>query len=301
MSSTDKGHATINQVSYDIDFEIECLAPLSHGADIKAGNATLFRRAQVLSNTGQVLSLPFYAGNAIRGKMRDLLAVHFLSSLGLEPSKSKPPCSLWFFHALYAGGALEENSEQAKTLGKRLGSGGAVNMSGIHEFRDTIPMLSLLGTALGNRILAGRINVADCRPICTEWGTGDQPVGTLFEWQYLTRREDHEAHEQGDNHSMIANTECLKSGTILKGGIDIAGHITDLEVSCLQKGISLLQEHGYLGAESRRGFGKVNLKAHYHDIDTHDGYYNKYLSDNKKAILEYLENISAIEKQGSLL
>lgn len=300
ISSCDKGTAISGKNTYDIKLEIECLSPLSHGADIKAGNATLFRRAQVMSTTNQVLSLPFYAGNALRGKMRDLLAADFLENIGLKPNKSKPPCSLWFFHALYAGGALEENSEQAKTLGKKMGANGNVNMSGVHEFRDMIPMLSLLGTALGNRILAGRVNFADCRPVCLEWGTGAQSVGTLFEWQYLTRREDHEGHEQGDNHSMIANTECLKAGCKMIGGIDIAGHISDLEKSCLAKGLYLLQKHGYLGAENRRGFGKVAIGI-VSDECLDVSLYNNFLNNKKSEILKYLEDISAIEKQGVLL
>ena len=137
----------------EIKIKATCLSPLAHGADAKAGNATLFRRMQVLSTTGAVLSLPFFAGNALRGQMRDILADDLIKALGLIPRRDKPPVALWFFHALYAGGALEENSEAAKNLKKELGGDGTVKAQGIHEFRDTLPGLSLLGCALGNRIL----------------------------------------------------------------------------------------------------------------------------------------------------
>jgi hypothetical protein len=295
-SVMEKGTA-LPAADYDIPLIITCLSPFAHGADTKAGNATLFRRMQVLSTTGQVLSLPFYAGNALRGQMRDVLADHFLQALGLTPSKANPPCHLWFFHALYAGGALEENSEQAKALSKKMGSSGAVRAEGIHELRNFIPPLSLLGTALGNRIISGRVNVCDCRPQCQEWGNGAVSAGDLFEWTYLTRREDHENHAQGDNSSMIANTECLKAGTILTGGIDIHEHTTNLEKSCLGLGLKRLQQTGYLGAENRRGLGQVQITI---EKAPDAALYETYLAEKRLDILHYLEEIGGINASGEL-
>jgi hypothetical protein len=296
VSAMDKGSA-LPSAGYDIPLTVTCLSPLAHGADTKAGNATIFRRMQVLSTTGQVLTLPFYAGNALRGQMRDLLADHFLASLGLTPNKAQPPCHLWFFHALYAGGALEENSEQAKLLGKKLGANGAVRADGIHELRNMIPPLSLLGTALGNRVISGRVNVGDCRPACKEWGNGDIDAAALFEWTYLTRREDHEDHAAGENSSMIANSECLRAGTVLHGGIDVSDHATPIERACLGKGLALLQQRGYLGAENRRGLGQVTL-----DITNapEAAEYDAYLSTRRLDILTYLEEIGAINAPGTL-
>jgi len=297
VSAMEKGTALQSAIP-GIPIRMTCLSPLAHGADTKAGNATIFRRMQVLSTTGQVLSLPFYAGNALRGQMRDLLADHFLQALGLTPRKDDPPCNLWFFHALYAGGALEENSAQAKALSQKLGSSGAVRAEGVHELRDMIPPASVLGTALGNRVLSGRVNFCDFRPQCAEWGNGDVPVGNLFEWTYLTRREDYENHEQGHNSSMIANTECLKTGTALVGGIDISSHATEIERACIGKGLSLLQETGYIGAENRRGLGQVQMEI---DGLPDASKYDEYLNKNRLRILNYLEEIGAIQKQGELI
>ncbi|MFA4871296.1 MAG: hypothetical protein WC623_24065 [Pedobacter sp.] len=285
-----QGQALPSRV-YDIPMTIICLSPLAHGSDMKAGNATLFRKTQILSSQGQILNLPFYAGNAMRGQMRDLLADHFLKAMGLTLRRDNPPCSLWFFHALYAGGALEENATQLKVLGQKMGANGVIRGAGVYEFRNYVPMLSLLGVALGNRILSGKINVGDMRPCCREWGTGENPSASLFEWTYLTRREDHENHESGDNASMIANSECLKSGTILLGGIDTSDHLTEIEMSCLGMGLKLLQEKGYLGAENRRGFGQVKLEVtNCPDEDI----YVEYLRDNKENIIKYLIEIGGI-------
>ena len=146
----------------------------------------------VLSDTGSIMSLPFYAGNSLRGMVRDLLADNFISALGMSPRKDEPPISLWFFQCLYSGGALEENSSAAKMINAELGKNGIVNTDGVRRFRDMLPGLSLLGTALGNRIVCGRVEFGDLRPRCKEWGTGTLPVGNLFDWQFLTRREEHE-------------------------------------------------------------------------------------------------------------
>jgi hypothetical protein len=297
VSIMEKGTA-LPSATPGVIIKMTCLSPLAHGADAKAGNATIFRRMQVLSTTGQVLSLPFYAGNALRGQMRDLLADHFLQALDLTPSKDDPPCNLWFFHALYAGGALEENSAQAKALSQKLGSSGAVRAEGVHELRDMIQPCSVLGTALGNRVLSGRVNFCDFRPQCAEWGNGDISVGNLFEWTYLTRREDYENHEQGHNSSMIANTECLKAGTVLAGGIDISTHATDIERACIGKGLAILQSSGYIGAENRRGLGQVQFEI---ENLPDASKYDEYLEKNRLRILNYLEEIGAIHKQGDLL
>ena len=276
---------------HDINLEITCLSPLAHGSDTKAGNATLFRRMQVLSTDGNILSLPYYAGNAIRGQLRDILADHFIESIGLKPRKDNPPVSLWFFHALYAGGALEENSSAEKALRKHLGNTGTVKAQGIYEFRNMLPALSMLGCALGNRVLSGRVRFSDLRPACRQWANGAADVGELFEWTYLTRREDYEDHDE--NHSMIVNTECLRPGVRLLGGLDLDGFITPIERSALWTGlISLAKVGGYIGAENRRGLGRVSIVFDkVPDVET----YLSFLEDHREEIISYLTELGAVD------
>lgn len=275
--------------TYDMPITVTCLSELAHGGDQKAGNATLFRRVQVLSDTGGILELPIYGGNALRGQMRDLLADDLITLLGLTPSKSKPPVALWFFHALYAGGVLEGGGEAEKAVRRELGDSGAIRADGVRTFRGWLPALSLLGVALGNRVLPGRINVGDLRPRCTGWGTGETDTHSLYEWTFLTRREDHEDHE--DNHSMIASTEALKAGTVLDGGIDWEGsHHSDLEASALGRGLALLQEHGMLGAENRRGMGRVEITV---GNAPDQQPYLDWMREHKGDVLEYLTSIGA--------
>ncbi len=291
IEPSEEGGRALPQGQFEIPITITTLSPLAHGGDTKAGNATVFRRMQVLSDTGATLSLPFYSGNAFRGQMRDLLADDFLRALNIRPSKTRPPVALWFFHTLYAGGALEENSAASKAFGKLLGANGAIKAEGIYQFRDTLPMVSALGCSLGNRIIEGRANFGDFRPECEEWSNGTIKASELMTWEFLTRREDFEGHEDGENKSMNANTECLKTGVKLHGGVDIRGHASELERSVIGKGLSLLAEHGVLGADSRRGFGKVNIETEGAPDKT---LYETYLAENKESIRKYLEALGAV-------
>jgi hypothetical protein len=287
----DPGHA-LPRNAFDIGMEVRCLTPLAHGGDAKAGNATIFRRMQILSTTGAVLSLPFYAGNAFRGMLRDALADHLLSALGLTPRRDKPPVALWFFHALYAGGALEEDSAAQKAFSSRFGkAAGSLKTDALREFRDLLPATSLLGTALGNRILCGRVQFGDLRPRCREWGNGEPDAGALMEWVYLTRREDHEQHEE--HSGMIATCECLKPGVRLEGGVDRDGHISVLELAALARGLLLIRDRGRLGAESRRDLGGVRIEyANLPDPRPYDD----FLAQKKEYVLKYLTYLGAVHE-----
>jgi hypothetical protein len=281
------GHA-LPQGTFEIPIAFTTLSPLSHGSDQKAGNATLFRRMDIMSSTGCKMTLPFYAGNATRGEIRDLLSDHLLLTLGL----SKQKIAKWFFCVIYSGGTLSEDAESTKALSEILGRNGALKGEGFRKFRDLLPGLSVLGSAMGNRIIPGRLNFSDYRPECREWGSGEKSVGELFDWLYLTRREDDEDHNADENSSMIANTEVIKPGIKFHGGIDMSGHISDLEKSALGMGLKLLRDSGYIGADNRRGFGKINL-----EIENLPDYnlYQTFLIDNKDKIIGFLNVINALQ------
>jgi len=317
-------------LTFDLPITMELLSPLAHGGDTKSGNATLFRRCQVITSTGKIMSLPFYAGNALRGILRDLLADHLLLSLGLPACRDVPAISLWFFHALYAGGVLEEKAKQSKTIAKaekkstesvsesdqepepaeaqednssssqegqesiekELGKRGALQTDGFRRLRNMLPGISILGTAAGNKIICGRIYVGDLRPQCQEWGTGNIPVAQIMDWEFLTRRDDYEGRGIEDAHAgMIANTEVIKTGVSLVGGIDVDNHASDLEKSALGAGLSMLKQRGFIGAGNRRGFGKA--KIHIDNLPD-PAPYQEFLSEKKEEILGYMKEIGAL-------
>lgn len=283
---SDERDSVAGTFQWDIPIQAHCLSPLVHGSDAKSGNSTLFRRMQVLGKTGTTMSLPFYAGNALRGILRDIMADHFLAALG------KPGLELWFFHSLYSGGALEEGGGKAKKAVKAMGDFGTVRVAGIHDFRDMLPGLSLFGAAIGTKILSGRLMVGDLRPRCHEWGTGDIAAEDLLDWQFLTRRDDNEDRGGEDKHQgMIVNTETLKTGTILDGGIDISNHASPLEKSALGRFLATFRDRGLLGADNSRGFGKATFVI---DGVPDPAAYDAFLQESQGDILAYLKEIGAI-------
>lgn len=277
---------------YAVTIRATAETPISHGSDQKSGNSTLFRRIQVITENGALLELPYIAGNAVRGQLRDIIADNFARGLGLTPRRDKPPFAIWFFHAIYSGGALSEGGKEGKEVDKLLGVGGALKTEGLRTLRDTLPMVSLLGCAMTNRIIPGRIEVGDLRPVCHEWSNGgNQPVRDLMTWTYLTRREDHEEHEKGDNSSMIANTECLRPGTVLEGGIDLSPHISEIESSCLGDALESWQQVGTVGAQNARGLGRIALTT---TGATSGEIYRDWLASNRSEILNLLTQLGAI-------
>ena len=284
--------SVIGGLSYNISIKARLQSPLIHGSDKKAGNATLFRRRPVLGKKGTTLDLPIYAGNSLRGVIRDLLADHFLKTLGLNVSRMKPEINNWFFHSIYSGGALEAESKQTKAIISALGNHGTIKTEGIRDFRDRLPGLSLFGSAMGNKILEGRMDVGDLRPECKEWSTGDKSVYELFSWVFGTRHDKYEGRQEDDQHQgMIYNMETLKEGVVMHGGIDPSNHMQPLEISALGRGLELLIERGKLGANRAAGYGKCII-----EVDGHESgdMYQKWLEENKEETLTYLREIGAI-------
>jgi len=277
---------------YTVTIRATAETPISHGSDQKSGNSTLFRRIQVITQAGALLELPYIAGNAVRGQLRDIIADNFARGIGLTPRRDKPPFALWFFHAIYSGGALSEGGKESKAVDGLLGVGGALKTEGLRTLRDTLPMVSLLGCAMTNRIIPGRIEVGDLRPVCHEWSNGStQPVRDLMTWTYLTRREDHEEHEKGEHSGMIANTECLRPGTVLEGGINLSPHISEIEASCLGNALESWMQVGTIGAQNARGLGRIALTI---EGAASGDAYREWLASNRQQILALLTQLGAI-------
>lgn len=277
---------------FAINIELRCLSPFAHGGDVKAGNVTVFRRKSILTDKGRKLHLPFYGANSFRHKLRILLSQHYLRSLDLWGENT---ISGWFEFWLTNGGDMEDpNQKKYKLINEAFGKSGAVVVSGQHEFRNMVPHLSILGGNAGNQNLSGRIRVGDFHPRCRQWNNGNIEVAELFDWDFLTRGENENRDRSQKHRGMITNTEVICEGAIMDGGIDPSEIITPLELSALWKGLELLIDHGYFGAQGREGHGKVEVSI-YSDMERATMPYETYLAENKSKILAYLETIGALK------
>jgi hypothetical protein len=285
------GDVMAEAAAWEIPVTITTLTPLTHGGDEKAGNATMFRRITVLGRNGRPMLIPCYAGNALRGQMRDLLADEFLNGIGLMPSYSEPPVALWFFHTLYSGGSLTTERNAPKKARKAAGANEqSESIDYRADFRKRIPPLSLLGMAVGNIIMDGKCDVGDALPDCSETGRGETSFNDLLSWDFLTRRDDLDTPHD-ENTSMIANWEVLIAGVTLRGGVDLRPNVTSLERSCLASALEMLAANGKLGGSSRRGWGKCRLEYEWAEMPDE---YRSWLATNAAETREYLTVIGAL-------
>jgi hypothetical protein len=96
---------------------------------------------------------------------------------------------------------------------------------------------------------------------------------------------------------MIANTECLRTGAVLEGGIDMDSAMPEIERAALGCGLALLAKRGMLGAENRRGLGRVSIEM----TGAPDAApYEAWLAEHKAEILDYLNQIGAAPKHEEL-
>ena len=305
---------------FDIGMIVTLEEALSHADDTKAGNATLFRRNK--------MGYPFYSGNAIGGAMRDMLADHFLLSLGMRIDRADADVDQWFFQLLYGGGIMADGAIP-KEFERRLcgAAAGSVRTDGTRELRNMLPFFSMMG-GVGKYPIEGYVFINSLRPNCLEWGTGDQSVVNRMEWRFIARRDDSESRvsksqakeakeskearqdnldewlagdietdaeiESHENTSMLVNTEVLTEGTVLEGGIDVSPHMTEVERSALAKGLMLLQRQGYLGGKKHRGGGRAEIEyVCKPEIVLDETVYDAYLAEHKAEIIQYLKSIGA--------
>lgn len=278
----------------EIPITFRTLSPLAHGGDEKAGNATLFRRRRVLAANGATASVPYYAGNAFRGQLRDAMAWRLLRGLGLDEPKK---VALWFLHLLFSGGSLGNDKDPAiakaaKAAGQKI-HGFSVDFR--LALREALPPVSLLGGSLGNMMFPGRLCVGDFSVSDLDQEGALARLPDMLSWEFATRRDDSAAWggapKDDDNKSMIVSVETVVAGVEFEGGLDLREGASEVERAALAQGLASIRDAGRLGANTNRGYGRVDLR---YDWDQAAEPYETYLADRKEAILAALDEMGAI-------
>lgn len=236
-------------------------APLAHGADSKAGNVNLVRREAIVDPlTGRRVEVPFLAGNAFRGQLRDLMMLRFLDRLGLSPEEVRPDIA----HAMLAGGTIESGADSvAVVLGVR------------RAWRAMCPPWDLIaGVIPGQPPMQGVLSVQDALLVCREnaWRLhpfiarpGESvadlaarlaPCDTLV----TTRQSVRQAHrelEGAEGSQMIMQTEVLVAGAQLVHTLRYKpeASVGELTGACLADALETFAHGGLTGARSSTAFG----------------------------------------------
>lgn len=248
---------------------LHVMSPVVSGSDEHTGNHTEIRRL-VYSVDGKPVPIPVISGNSIRGQLRRLVMADMLEHVGKIPegldlaevekmaSQSKGFARLW--HSLCSGGMLEQVAEK---------DSGYVDLAMKRSVRMALPPVSVLGTAIGNQMVQGKIDVAIARPCCTELKDAVpetfrdlcvQPYRELEGTSFGTRKDDlHEDREEGD-----AATQMLYTYDYIAPGANLFHKITlvncnDIERAVVGRMIRLWMSRPRIGGKAGTGHGEISI------------------------------------------
>lgn len=259
-------------------------SPLSHGGDGGGSNIQAMRREdRVDLLTGETRSIPFVAGGAVRGVLRDLVMYDYLQLLGLTSQQIRVPLA----HALLAGGAIEAGS----------GMGAADN-----EQRATVrrlcPPADLLGGMLDGQLMQGALLVGDALLVCHEtallvapaMGWSLEEARALAEQEALPRADSclvqrhavrqHHGDLPGPTQQMIMHVEGIAAGHTLAHTLALrSGKGTDMQRACVARMVRLARAHGKLGGKGQAGFGDVAWGSYGPDFEDDSLYLDLFQCD----------------------
>lgn len=272
-----------------VELAIRLVSPAFHGGDEKTGSEVLFRRMK-LYHRGRLVDVPFISGNALRGVIRRLVFKDLLDRLGYTIG------SLRLYHALFSGGVLETVDESTP----------AIDIELRRRIRSLLPPLSLLGTAIGNQVIEGKLKVMHLLPVCKEtieyhedWVITrfpDNAARSCYEyldWVFHTRRAEEKRQSKEEQAvQMLYRFEVLVPGTMLYTRI-VCSDCTDLELSALAHMLELFKAHGQIGGKPATGYGRFKI-AEARGLDgLKPDAYLKHVEDNAKEIIDLLKDLEA--------
>lgn len=255
-------------------------SPLVHGGEHEGGTTTVFRREKVVQPDGTVENIPIISGNSIRGQLRDECAEFCLQSAGIEFIED-----VRVFHLLFSGGALTRGSDER-----------FIDITLERRVRELLPVLSVFGGSVGNRVLGGRLLVDAWVPLCKEalprlderyyeeaskismWDLMDRLSFTrrddaksrhiqdwlspaaraIYDEKYEARMEADEAAERGMSQQMRYTYEALASGTRLQAGFTLLA-VDEIEYGAFIAALALFAARPRIGGRSATGLGQVRL------------------------------------------
>jgi len=268
---------------------LTALTQIFHGGDEKTGQETLLRRMKWIVN-GQPKEIPYIEGNAIRGYLRRLIMQDLVSQVGYQIKTPR------LYHCLFAGGVLEEVTEQAS---------GRLDLALRRKIRAFLPPLSLLGGSIANQAFCGKLVVGKGLPICSELNSylpinSELSVYTFLTFSFATRRAEREGPEPPAEKKktkkksekepvvqMIYRHECFVPGTTFYHWFTLLD-TTKIEKSCFARMIQLWRERPFIGGRSATGSGEVKLD---YDIPWTQDTYLTFLKERKKEVVETLASL----------
>jgi CRISPR type IV-associated protein Csf2 len=271
-------------------------APLSHIGETISNTAYL-NQEPIVQTDGTTAEVFVYNGNAWRGQLRDLMAGYMLDRLGLSG------ISLDAFMLLFGGGAIggEQSTDLAQARRFRravpllsLLGGGVGNQilpgklrvgNGYPLCREAVPVLPSERHAearpLSYRSLTLEKELTRTDDTKSEllrpYLEAPRSPAALTNGQAAllemppveTPRGKRSGRGEDQSWQMRFATELVAAGTRLTMRIDtVPSGISEIELGCLVSGLDRFAGSPYIGGQSTRGHGLVDLEMDLIDLDT---------------------------------
>lgn len=276
------------------------LSPIHHGASEDYGTTKLIHvQPTIVKNslTGEleIDNIPCIHGNAIRGRLRRLIMEDYLDNVDYELKSKK------VYHFLYTGGILESLDNKDK---------GSINLSKKRDIRKYIPPISLLGSALGNQMIQGKLKVGMGNIVCDEtkhyisekcndtfsaYSLKGEDFGIRLDdleiGRQIPENQDTEKIEtEEEQHTQMKyEFETLIRGTKFTHEF-VLEDMLPYEKGCFKRMLELWNERPYIAGKNNTGYGYIDFQ--YNGLDELDSQiYLDYLETNKKDIQEFLEGL----------
>ena len=258
----------------------EAKAPIIHTEET-IGNRARIKRIKIL-NAGKPVSVPALSGNSFRGQLRDLIGDHFIEMI--RENDDPVTMSPLMYGVIFSGGVLKERYEELGTHMKRL--------------MQEVPLLRVMGSAFGNRMMPSKISVSHLVPLAQE--TESYLADTIaelpesghalaerlaeyranlpaaeeltFEEGPLTRKKDEEnpiltgnvalEGEAVEQQQMIYYVECITGGTMMLQRLGSKFPLSEVELGCLLDGLRAFARAPFVGGRGAAGYGRVNFTYH---------------------------------------
>ncbi|RLJ04214.1 MAG: hypothetical protein DRP08_02260 [Candidatus Aenigmatarchaeota archaeon] len=238
---------------------ITAMAPIVHFGNEKTGSTPILRTIMLYyEEIDEYVPVPYINGNAIRGRLRRLLMKDFFDNINVD-TKQLP---IKLYHIFFTGGALESTEETT----------GFIDLELRRQIRELIVPLSVLGCAIGNQMIPGKLKVGHAWPICKEYKQylppllqnnprAEMPVRTFTDEAFHTRKDDLKAERTEDEQAMQMKVdyECFIPGTQFYHwwALEFAN---DVEKSCFGRIIELWSVSPYIGGKTATGDGLVKFE-----------------------------------------
>lgn len=226
-------------------------------------------------------TVPFIAGNSIRGLLRRLVMKDFCDLTGITKMDKD------IYHQLFTGGNIS-SSTGFEDIEKR------------ENFSKMCPMISLLGSAIGNMTIQGEMKVGGARLQCKENGTGKKSYWEHIEVAFGTRYDSSKTEKSieitgvtgEEKNQMKYEYEVFVRGSKFDSVFALVTK-NELLISAFWRAMKVYKQYGYIAGKSARDSGLIDIAI---DVPKDaDKLYLDYLEQNKDQINKYFGVVTPVK------